>query len=109
MKGTPMHLKNGQFAPEILGAALRSAGYQQKTNLSAATSITLTDTAVVEAQVQAEGGAVRWRCDGAAPTAGEGMILADGETMFITGVDAIVAFRAIQKDAGAKLNIHLWG
>lgn len=98
--------KSGTPADTVIGAGLKAISYQQITGLAAAKQIAVSDTAVIEAMIQAEGD-VRWRADGTAPTATVGMILADGDTLHLTGLAAITAFSAIQVTS-AKLNVTLW-
>lgn len=55
--------------------------------------------------VQAEGGAVRWRADGTAPTSTVGMLLGEGADITIS-LEDVDKMQFIQADAAAQLNIH---
>jgi len=99
----------GQDLPGNSGvepAALNCYGYQQITNLSAATGLTIPVGATV-ALIQAETQDVRWRDDGTAPTASVGMIIGAGTTLPYTG--NLYAIKLIQATASAKLNISYYG
>ena len=99
----------GQDLPGNSGvepAALNCYGYQQITNLSAATGLTIPVGATV-ALIQAETQDVRWRDDGTAPTASVGMIIGAGTTLPYTG--NLSAIMLIQATASAKLNISYYG
>lgn len=102
--------KQGGIANEVLGASLRTLGNMIFiTDLSNPVGITNPDAAAIEAQIQAESVDVRYRTDGTDPTASVGHTLAAGDTLFLTGLSDITAFKAIQTAAGAKLNITLRG
>lgn len=87
-------------------AGLTAKGYQQLTSLASAAALTVPANATV-ALIQAESQSVRWRDDGTDPTTTVGMVLSAGESMFFTG--SLVAFRAIEITASAKLNISYYG
>lgn len=101
--------KQGGIANEVVGASLKTISFAPITNLSSAVGIDNPDANAIEAQIQAEGADVRYRTDGQAPTSSVGHKLADGDTLFLTGLADITAFQAIQTAAGAKLNITLRG
>lgn len=85
-------------------------GYQQITDLSTATGLTvpqkdlqgLAGTPRI-AIITPEAQAVRWRDDGVAPTATVGMPLAAGVTLQYDGDLSQIQF--IEQTSGAKLNI----
>ena len=66
-------------------------GYQQITNLSSASSLTIPNGTNV-AYVVAENGDVRWRDDGTAPTGNTGMLLYAGAGLPITGDLSVIQF-----------------
>lgn len=75
------------------------------TALATSTALPSVPANVKYAVVQCEGNDVRWRADGTAPTATDGMWLPAGtERVFDSGATA--ALRFIQTAAGATLNIH---
>lgn len=80
-----------------------SLGYQQITNLSASTALTIpngTRFAIIQCEAQA----VRWRDDGTAPTATVGYPLSTGQELTYTAQN-MAALRFIEQTASAKLNI----
>jgi hypothetical protein len=86
---------------------MRPLGYQQITNVSASTALTVpagTSLALVVPQTQA----VRWRDDGVAPTASIGYPLAVGQELRYDGSN-IVALRFIEQTASAALNVSYYG
>lgn len=93
-----------------LKAITSAMGYQQITNLSASTALTvpqrdlngLVGTPRI-AIITPEGQAVRWRDDGVAPTADVGMPLAAGVTLQYDG--DLTQIRFIQQTGTAKLNV----
>lgn len=87
--------------------AERCLGYQQITNLSAATVLTFpvgTTLALITAETQA----VRWRDDGTAPTATVGYPLAAGVELRYTALGQ-GTLKFIEQTASAKLNITYYG
>jgi hypothetical protein len=86
-------------------------GYQQVTVLSTAVGLTIPSnnagngdpTYVV---IQAEAQAVRWRDDGAAPTASVGMTIPAGGELRYDGNLAAIQF--IEAAASAKLNVSYY-
>ena len=82
-------------------------GYVQVTALTASTALSNLPTGIMKAWIQAQGAAVRWRDDGAAPTASVGMIIADGDILEYTG--DLSAIRFIQSGGTAALNISYYG
>jgi hypothetical protein len=101
--------RKGTIANEVVGASLKTLSFLPITDLSAVVGITSPDANTIEAQIQAESVDVRYRTDGNDPTASVGHLLAAGDTLFLTGLADITAFKAIQTSAGAKLNITLRG
>ena len=88
-------------------------GYQQITNLSAATGLTIPTVTPeglngnpVFALIVAEGAPVRWRDDNTAPTASVGMPLAIGVPLQYDG--DLSKIRFIQQSATARLNISYY-
>lgn len=82
-------------------------GYQQITNLSASTALTVpagTCLALITCETQA----VRWRDDGVAPTAAIGYPLPLAAELQYTGI-GLAALRFIEQAASAKLNICYYG
>jgi hypothetical protein len=80
-------------------------GYQQITSLSASTALTAPAGATM-ALIVAETQPVRWRDDGAAPTASIGMPLAVGSTLNYDG--DLKNIRFIQQAASATLNVSYY-
>lgn len=80
-------------------------GYQQITNLSDSTALTV-PTGATMALIVAETQAVRWRDDGVAPTASIGMPLATGVSLSYDG--DLKAIRFIQQLASATLNVSYY-
>ena len=85
-------------------------GYQQITSLSSSTALTVPVMDVnglackpAMALITPEGQAVRWRDDGANPTASVGMPLAAGVTLQYDG--DLTQIRFIEQLGGAKLNV----
>lgn len=106
----PANLKNGASVMRVMGAALTNIGYQLVPVAAGVVGqLAVQDTATHEALVQADGGDIRWRADGIAPTTGEGMTLAAGESMIITGINAITSFRFIGKTGPAGVSVTFWG
>lgn len=93
-----------------LKAITSAMGYQQITNLTGSTALTvpqrdlngLVGTPRI-AIITPEGQAVRWRDDGVAPSATVGMPLAAGVTLQYDG--DLTQIRFIEQVGGAKLNI----
>lgn len=80
-------------------------GYQQITNLSVSTALTVPSGATM-ALIESDTTAVHWRDDGVAPTATVGMNLAAGELLEYTG--DLSAIRFIQSGVGAILNVSYY-
>lgn len=79
-------------------------GYQQIVTATLATAQPLTvPTGATTATITVEGGDVRYRDDGTAPTASVGMPLVSGQSMIYSGPLADIEF--IRQAAGAALNI----
>lgn len=86
----------------MFGARYAPLGYQQITNLSAASALTVpagADAAVITAETQD----VRYRDDGTAPTAAIGVPLAKGVALEYAG--DLRALRFIEQAASAVLNV----
>jgi len=77
-------------------------GYQQITDVSSSTALTV-PTGATMALIVADTQAVRWRDDGTAPSASVGMPLAIGVIMSYDG--DLKAIRFIQQTASAVLNV----
>lgn len=87
--------------------AYRALGYQQITNLAAATALTV-PAGTSLAKIIPETQAVRWRDDGTDPTTTVGNPLAVGvELQYTAG--QLTVLRFIEQAASAKLNIEYWG
>ena len=100
----PTALVSGAL-PVVDCGGLTALGYQQITNLSTSTALTVPSgakTAVIQAKVAD----VRWRDDGTAPTASVGMTLpANGERVFNASLSAV---RFIQVTAGAIIDVSYY-
>lgn len=77
-------------------------GYQQITSLSSAAALTVPIGATI-ALVAVEGGSIRYRDDGTAPTATVGMPIAAGQEFQYTGNLAAIQF--ISQGAAATLDV----
>lgn len=82
-----------------------SRGYQQISNVSAAVALNVPAGAKCIV-VHAEGQAVRWRDDGASPTASVGMLLPVGGELRYDG--SLLAIRFIETAASAKINVAFY-
>lgn len=80
-------------------------GYQQITNLSASTSLTVPSGATT-CILMAETQDVRWRDDGTDPTASVGMLLKKETPFYYTGNLAEIEF--IQTTASASLSVSYY-
>lgn len=99
----------GQTLPgneSVAPGQLRSYGYQQITDVSSATSLSVPTGALI-ALIQPETADVRWRDDGTAPTASVGMYLGQGATLPFTGNLNTIQF--LQVASGATLNVSYYG
>lgn len=84
----------------------RPQGFQQITDLSASTALTVPHPDVAYAVITCDVQAVRWRDDGVAPTATVGMPMQPGDVLRYDGpLDRI---RFIQTAAGATLNVSYY-
>lgn len=84
-------------------------GYQQIEVLTSSVGLTLPTTGGVQpvyAIIQAEAQAVRWRDDGAAPTASIGMTIPAGSELRYDG--DLTKIRFIEVTATAKLNVSYY-
>lgn len=88
-------------------------GYQQITDVSASTALTVPSTDTngslqkpVLAVIIAETQAVRWRDDGVAPSATVGMPLAVGGSFLYDG--DLTKIRFFEQAGGAKLNVSYY-
>lgn len=86
--------------------SLRPLGYQQITDLSAATGLTV-PAGTALALITCSTAAARWRDDGTDPTAGVGYPMAIGEERVYAGAFSQIKF--IQQSAGAALDILYYG
>ena len=82
-------------------------GYQQITNLSSATGLTV-PTNTVFALITPEGQDVRWTGGGSAPTASVGYPLPAGSELELDVAD-LSSVKFIQQASGAKLNVVYFG
>ena len=80
-------------------------GYQQITSLSSSTALTVPDGATL-ALIVPEAQTVRWRDDGAAPTASVGMPVAALSSMSYDG--DLKKIRFIAATSGAILNVSYY-
>lgn len=87
--------------------AEKALGYEQITNLAAATALTI-PTGTAFAVIVAETQAVRYRDDGTNPTASVGMPLAAGQPLVYTG-SQLPRLKFIEQAASAKLNVLYYG
>lgn len=85
---------------------LKPLGYEKIGDLSSAASLTVPVGATV-ALVRAEGANVRWRADGTAPTASDGMLLATSDGL-LTLSGNLDQYRFVQVSAGAVLHVHYY-
>jgi hypothetical protein len=99
------------FAPPPAGASSRvqsvdggiaPQGYQQLTNVSAATALTVPQGSNV-AMIQAESQQVRWRDDGTNPAAGVGRFIPAGSGIWYTG--DLTKLKFIEDAASAKVDV----
>lgn len=91
----------------IQGRSERALGYQQITTVSAAVGLTL-PAGTSRARVTVSGQAVRYRDDGANPTAAVGMPLAAGSTTDF-GTQQLSQLRFIEAAASATLDVSYYG
>lgn len=80
-------------------------GYQQITNLSASTALTVPKGATMALIAPLTQG-VRWRDDGTAPTASVGMPISAGAYISYDG--DLVKIRFIEQTASAELNVSYY-
>lgn len=80
-------------------------GYEQITSLNTAKSLTLPTNGPHPswAMIQAETQAVRFLCNGTAPTSSVGMRLPVGQTLWLNS--NLSDFRVIEETASAKVNV----
>lgn len=88
----------------VWDAVLEALDYVQMSSLSSAVALSSIPTGAKVALLQAEQQAVRFRCDGVNPTASVGLILTEGQLVFIN--TPLENVRVIEATAGAKLNIQ---
>lgn len=93
-------------AAKMQGGQADALGYQQITDLSSSTTLTVPSGSTL-AVIQCTAQNVRWRDDGTAPTATVGMQLAPGDYFFYTGELSNIRF--IEEAASAVLNISYFG
>lgn len=92
-------------AGRLTAGGLTCLGYEQITDLSSASTLTVPAGATV-ALLNPETKSVRWRDDGTAPTASVGMVLHAGDTFIYTG--DLSAIQLIETAASAELNISYY-
>lgn len=95
---------NGTVRALVWDAVLEALDYVQMSSLSSAVALSSIPDGAKVALLQAEQQAVRIRLDGVNPTASVGMILTDGQLIFINS--PLENIRVIQAASGAKLNIQ---
>lgn len=99
----PTRVKGGVI--QIQDAPLIPEGYEQITDVSSVTTLTVPGSATM-ALIQAVTQNVRWRDDGSSPTASIGMRISAGEEFWYTGnIDAI---KFIEEVASAELNVSYY-
>ena len=90
---------------QIVDGAIRPLGYQQITDVSAITTLTVPAGANT-ALIQAEGSQVRWVDDGTNPAAGVGMFIpVNGGQWYVGDLSRL---KLIQDNSGAKLNVSYY-
>lgn len=106
---TPVYLVDGNGnTAEISGLyTLQAGGYRRVTDTASAFGMPDAPTGACRAVIQAEGQALRWRDDGAAPTAGIGMVIPAGGELRYDGAD-MSALRLIAAASGAIANISYY-
>lgn len=87
---------------------LKPLGYQQLTNLTSATALTVPAGARF-ARLRAETADVRFRDDGTAPTAAVGDLLRATDTAGLMYDGNLKAIQVIAAAAGAILNVSYYG
>src|SRR2546421_10427074 len=83
------------------------SSYQELNNITnaAAQTFTATDPAIVDLFANVETASVRWRCDGTAPTATVGHLVAAGGTIVLHGHENIRRLSIIATTA-TNANVH---
>jgi hypothetical protein len=100
------------YSEGVLFSTRTPLGYQQisAATLAAATPLTLPPPGngqnIGYARIQADGGTVRWRDDGVAPTAAVGMQIADGG--FLDYYGDFTKFQAILSTSTPTLNVSYY-
>ncbi|HDR8930420.1 TPA: hypothetical protein QDA84_000413 [Burkholderia vietnamiensis] len=95
----------GDLQAQTVAGSLAPVGYQQITNLTSAAALTPPVGARI-ASIQAEGGTLRYRDDGTAPTASVGMIIsANGGVDYNGNLSAI---KLIAATSGAIANVSYY-
>lgn len=89
----------------VSDGTLTVKGYQQITDVSSATGLTVPSGAT-QAIITVEAAAVRWRDDGSDPTDDVGMPLVSGQTFQYNGDLAAIKF--IDQTSGAILNVSYY-
>jgi hypothetical protein len=90
---------------QIVDGAIRPLGYQQITDVSGVTTLTVPAGANT-ALIQAEGSQVRWVDDGTNPAAGVGMFIpVNGGQWYVGDLSRL---KLIQDNSGAKLNVSYY-
>lgn len=91
---------------QVIDAYNESLGYVQVASVAAAVGIGAIPAHAKAVYIQANGGDVRWRDDGANPTAGVGMLLPDGQTLKYVG--AMKNLKFIDAGGTAKLDLTFY-
>lgn len=90
----------------IKKASLKAKGFQQITDLSSASGLTVPNETEL-AVFSIEGASVRYRDDGTSPTSSVGMLLHSGTVFEYNG--PLNAIEFIEVASGAKLNVSYYG
>lgn len=103
-------LSDGRFVQN--GAAewgQSQVGYSQVTPTGASTALISPPASAVRMVIQCNGGTIRWRADGTAPTVSAGALMKDGDTITIYGQPAIKTFKHFLASVTPVLDIQFWG
>lgn len=93
--------------PKYTGSG--SGWFQQLDNAALASSVALTvPTEAAHAIITVEGGAVRMRCDGTAPTADIGLYLKDGTILPYSGDLSAVKLIRVANVAGQSVDVQYY-
>jgi hypothetical protein len=90
----------------IRDATLQPRGYAKSGSLATSTALVVPATGVSRVLLKTEGQAARWRDDGVAPTATDGMLLDVGDELWYTG--QVRALRFIEVAASAIVHASFY-